>query len=68
MFRVSRIRSKDILAVGHHSQDDWETTHRLACIYGQHSHTRTEGWERGSEVVDWVRSQWPQVGQGMVLG
>ena len=47
MLRVSRIRSRGVLAVGHHPQEDEETTHKLACAHSQLSYTRTQGWERG---------------------
>lgn len=46
MFRMSRVRGRGSLAIGHHPQEDWETTHRLAW---DHSQLRMQGLKDGSE-------------------
>lgn len=69
VFRMSRVRGKGSLAIGHHPPEDWETTHRLAGGHSQLSDARTQEWEQtGYRRRGWLRPQWPQMGQGMVPG
>lgn len=46
VFKVSRVRGKGSLAIGHHPQEDWETTHGLAGDHGQLSDAGTQDWEQ----------------------
>lgn len=71
MFRMSRVRGRGILAIGHHPQEDGETTQRLACDQSPQGcrdsrmGTRNIEGEVGSDLSGegWVRG-WCQDGEG----